>query len=595
MTTQFFRNRKRAPGLSSALLFSLALGMAPAAVKQVVINPLDPEVPNFEVWNQPGQLQSLTANGQRVEIHQAFNSVSGRNPVKFHYAWLEADEPVKFKLLANRKQTLRGRHKPMNPIGMTSSPDGKEWNFTLQPGDYLFIDSLAFFIFLEKMETGKPNAGDANVINVMNKGADPTGENLSSPAIQAAIDEAAANPQKRIVYVPKGHYQVGTLFMKSKVDLYLEAGAILKGTSNAAAWKYEQGPTYLADKDNVSSALLFFKSFPGDTVRDARVRGRGVLDGAIDYWRPDPCPDAGDDDCYKRDKTSKSKVVMFHAAVNCEIDGPMVRNPVFWSMHILGGSRNRVKNVKVIARYRMNNDGINFDNTEDARVDNCMVMANDDGSSIKNGYYFGNHKPNARDSITNTVLAAPGYPAVKFGWALHQVRDFLIDNTYMLGPVGMQFNKKFWPGTVTQEARVTNFTMRNSIVRGNFYTGNMEPDRIPDWKFVNLRFENTTVDGGFDIQKGEGVHFDRVNRNGTPVDDAADLKCTGCTGLTFKAGPTTATPAPRAAPASRTSATSTRKARPGTASGLKPVYSKEGAAADAEGLRSAQGRKIQGK
>ena len=66
---------------------------------------------------------------------------------------------------------------------------------------------------------------------VSSYGADPSGKNLSTAAIQAAIDACAENGGG-CVTVPNGTYVIGTLWLKSHVELYLEQGAVLKASTN---------------------------------------------------------------------------------------------------------------------------------------------------------------------------------------------------------------------------------------------------------------------------------------------------------------------------------------------------------------------------
>ena len=58
--------------------------------------------------------------------------------------------------------------------------------------------------------------------NIKDYGAIGDGNALDTAAIQRAIDDGG------MVYVPRGVYRTGTLYLKSNGGLHLEAGAVLR-------------------------------------------------------------------------------------------------------------------------------------------------------------------------------------------------------------------------------------------------------------------------------------------------------------------------------------------------------------------------------
>jgi len=66
-------------------------------------------------------------------------------------------------------------------------------------------------------------AAGPEVFTITNYGACGNGETVNTVAIQKAIDAAAANGG--VVQVPPGMFLTGAIFLKSKVELHLEAGA----------------------------------------------------------------------------------------------------------------------------------------------------------------------------------------------------------------------------------------------------------------------------------------------------------------------------------------------------------------------------------
>ena len=72
--------------------------------------------------------------------------------------------------------------------------------------------------------------------NIVHYGANADGKTLNTKAIQSAIDAANAAGGGKVIF-PKGTFLSGSIEMKSDVDIYLEEGAVLLGSTNPADYK----------------------------------------------------------------------------------------------------------------------------------------------------------------------------------------------------------------------------------------------------------------------------------------------------------------------------------------------------------------------
>ena len=108
--------------------------------------------------------------------------------------------------------------------------------------------------------------GDVASVDAVKAGADPTGQTLSTAALQRAIDEVASAGGE--VRVPKGEYKVTALRLKSGVTLRLDAGAVLRPSRESADYGEEKLPTVGAEGATEHRG--------GRTRRDRR-RGRLLL------------------------------------------------------------------------------------------------------------------------------------------------------------------------------------------------------------------------------------------------------------------------------------------------------------------------------
>lgn len=71
------------------------------------------------------------------------------------------------------------------------------------------------------------------VYNIIEYGAVPDGKINCTKAIQRAIDLCGKGEK---VYVPKGDFITGAVFLKSNMILYIEEGGRLIGSGNSEVW-----------------------------------------------------------------------------------------------------------------------------------------------------------------------------------------------------------------------------------------------------------------------------------------------------------------------------------------------------------------------
>ena len=78
---------------------------------------------------------------------------------------------------------------------------------------------------------------------------------LSTQAIQQAIDQCHSDGGGRVV-IPKGNFKTGTIILKSKVDLHLDEGATLYGSTDIKDYK-KLKPSYVSLRTQKETCLLY--------------------------------------------------------------------------------------------------------------------------------------------------------------------------------------------------------------------------------------------------------------------------------------------------------------------------------------------------
>ena len=101
-----------------------------------------------------------------------------------------------------------------------------------------------------------------------------TGLTLNTKSIQSAID-ACAKGGGGMVYFPPGKFVSGTLFLKSNITIFLDAGAVLMGSKNLVDYPVTV-PTVRSFTDTYTNKSLIF----GEGLEHIAIIGQGIADGS---------------------------------------------------------------------------------------------------------------------------------------------------------------------------------------------------------------------------------------------------------------------------------------------------------------------------
>src|ERR1700678_977637 len=99
------------------------------------------------------------------------------------------------------------------------------------------LQPFLFSVLLLTMPSASMKAAD---VSILDTGAVSDGKTIDTTAIQAAINKVDGDGGGTVI-VPAGTFLTGALFVKPKVTLTLETGALLLGSTNIA--DYPSMPT----------------------------------------------------------------------------------------------------------------------------------------------------------------------------------------------------------------------------------------------------------------------------------------------------------------------------------------------------------------
>ena len=214
-------------------------------------------------------------------------------------------------------------------------------------------------------------------------------------SINEAITACASAGGGRVV-VPSGEFTTGALRLKSRVNLHLSDGAVIKFSTDPKAYLPAVFTRFEGTElMNYSPFIYAFEE------QDIAITGTGVLDGQADathWW-----------DWTRSQAASRRRLIEFGAAGtpvaervfgegsfmrpnfiqpyrcrNVFIEGVTIRNSPMWEIHPVLCSNVIVRGV-TINSHGPNNDGCNPESCRDVLIERCSFDTGDDCIALKSG------------------------------------------------------------------------------------------------------------------------------------------------------------------------------------------------------------------
>lgn len=222
-------------------------------------------------------------------------------------------------------------------------------------------------------------------------GAAGDGKTQDTAALQAAIDAAAK--ARGVVVIPAGVYLTGSLFLKSNMELHLEAGAVLLGIAGEeAADAYPLIPSRVAGIEMMWPAAVVNIL----NQNNVRLTGGGTINGQgkfwwDQYWGEDKKGGmrreyeaanlrwAVDYDCFR------PRNVIVYESEDVVLEGFTSESSAFWNIHVCYSSRVEIRNLSIEENPGPSTDGIDIDSCSGVLVEGCRISCNDDSICVKAG------------------------------------------------------------------------------------------------------------------------------------------------------------------------------------------------------------------
>jgi polygalacturonase len=245
------------------------------------------------------------------------------------------------------------------------------------------VNSLEkLFLFVDIPQEAGPVCCDGKTVFDVTTypGVDRTGRTKST-GIQAAINLIAGKSTCTTtsictLYFKTGTYLARQLFLKSKVQLYLQSGAKLLASTNPSDYKLDPGThrTAFITADNVSYTGI---SGPGAIDGDGLAyRKRNNAGSPYPYWN---CRTTTNAMCW-----DSPRLVLIRRSHHVKVQDVMMLDPAAWTNHVHYSDQVTYTNVKVLDdRIKFNTDAMDVDASTNVTVRSSFYHGRDDGFCVK--------------------------------------------------------------------------------------------------------------------------------------------------------------------------------------------------------------------
>ena len=251
-------------------------------------------------------------------------------------------------------------------------------------------------------------AAEAPERTVRRYGARGDGRTVDTRAIQAAID--AVGPSGGTVSFPPGEYRSGTLRLRSRVTLRLDAGAVLVASKDDADFDPVEPLGHDPFSDRETSDFSFALLQGRDLAR-VSILGPGRIDG-------------------NRSSRGGPKPIALKRCRHVRIRDLTIANAPNYNISLLGCDDVDIAGVTILNGY---SDGIDPDCCRHVRIRNCRVESRDDAIVLKTSFALGVRGTTQDVTVTDCHLTTI-HNALKLGTeSTGDFRDIVFRNCTIVG------------------------------------------------------------------------------------------------------------------------------------------------------------------
>jgi len=384
------------------------------------------------------------------------------------------------------------------------------------------MSKILSFLVLSVLFISSPAFGSENDgwYNILNEGGNNQGI-LTTDAIKGAITKAS-DAGGGTIYFPAGEYLTGAIELKSNITLHLDAGAVLKFSTNFDHYLPFVKLRWEGTVMNSFSPLIY--AYEAENIA---IVGRGKIDGQGEAWWKEMYrvkypkeevplnryqkmwdeqnPDLETADYYQgtmKIKFFRPPLIQPFKCKNIRIEGITIVNSPFWTINPAFSENITITGVTILNPPSPNTDGINPTSCKNVHISDCHISVGDDCITIKSGRDMDGRKyatPTENVTITNCTMLS-GHGGVVIGSEVSgDIKKVTITNCVFDGTKrGIRLKSARGRGGTVEEIRISNVVMKNigdqAIVLDLFYDPSTEEEPVTERTptFRNIHISNVT-------------------------------------------------------------------------------------------------------
>ncbi len=223
-------------------------------------------------------------------------------------------------------------------------------------------------------------AADQRVI-ISEHGAVGDGKTVNTRAIQSVIDDCGKSGGGTVV-VPSGVFVTGSIFLKQGVNLCVEKGGVLKGSSDTNDYPWIN--TRIAGLEMKWPAALV----NADGVTNLQLTGEGTIDGSGERWWHEywAARAAESNEIDPHFKIGRPRLVHIIRSKNIVVRDLFMKDSAFWNLQLTYCDGIEVNHLTVRAPAgAASSDGVDIDSSRNVVISNCDIICDDDAICLKAG------------------------------------------------------------------------------------------------------------------------------------------------------------------------------------------------------------------
>jgi len=282
----------------------------------------------------------------------------------------------------------------------------------------------------------KSGAAPANRVSITEFGAVADGKTLNTAHIQSAIDELVKKGGGTVV-IPQGVFLSGAIFLKPGVNVYLEDGAVLKGSTDISNYPKMRTRVEGQFVDWIPALVN------ADKCDHLSITGPGTLDGSGQVFYTEFWNARRENPQVTNLAVERPRLVFIQSSHHVRVEGVNFKNSGFWNLHLYRCTGVVVQNVHFEAPYGErpqcgpSTDGMDVDSSQDVTVRGCVFAVNDDCVCLKGtkGPFALEDKlspPTEHIHVIDCTFKA-GQGVVTLGSEATTIRDVVVENCRVTG------------------------------------------------------------------------------------------------------------------------------------------------------------------